>query len=632
MFKRLRVGSPLGGMEPFFANQTNMDNLFDFYSRKVETLSAGIAELKRRNRFYVMSELATFTVAVLAFVLYCVKDFQPWLVCTAAVSLIAYSCVRRADVCNGEKAEKLRRKRDVYAKELSYLRGDFSCFDDGGRYADPQHPFTFDMDVFGRDSLFNRIDRTVTTGGSDALAGMLGNLPSDRERIEARREAIRELCGVEEWRTEFLAVGNGGGTDDVMPATKIDTAEILNIINKVKDMRVAPFANRPLSLVVAFAAMAGFALTVILSVLGVLPASVPTMWGTVQLFMVLSVTSKPIKDISRAVERLQRQMRSYTALISHVATATFSSCELKGLTDGLFSGGRGSLEAFRTLTDILKRLDRRGNILGLIIFNMVGLSDFFLVRKFIRWQRLYMEDMPRWVDGVSRLDALVSMAVYRYNEPEATDAVVTDAGGVTYDASGLYHPFLGGKAVRNDFSVKDGNFYIITGANMAGKSTFLRSVGINYILAMNGLPVFADSLRVSVFNLFSSMRTTDDLTRGISYFNAELLRLRQLIECCSRAEHTLIILDEILKGTNSLDKLNGSRLFLKKMSLLPVTGIIATHDLELSNMADDEPWRFHNFCFEIELAENIAYTYKITPGVARNQNATFLLRKILENG
>lgn len=609
-----------------------MDNLFDFYSSKVETLSADIAELKRRNRIYVASELATFAVAVLAFVLYCVRGQQPWLLCAALVFLAAYFCVRHADVRNGERAERLRRRRAVYAKELNYLKGDFSCFDDGGRYSDPQHPYTFDMDIFGRDSLFNRMDRTVTTGGSDALAGMLGRLLPDSEQIEARREAIRELCGMEEWRTEFQAVGNGGAADDTKPAMKTGTAEILNIINKVKDMRVAPFASHPFALVVAFAAIAGFVLAVVLSALGVLPASVPTMWGTVQLFVVLSVTSRPIKDISRAVERLQRQMLSYTGLIAHIAEAGFSSKELKSLSDGLFSGGHGSLEAFKTLSDILKRLDRRGNFLGLVIFNIVALSDFFLVRKFIAWQKLYMEDMPRWVDCVSRLDALVSMAVYRYNHPEASDAEVVYAGGVAYEASGLYHPFLGDKAVRNDFIVKDGNFYIITGANMAGKSTFLRSVGINYVLALNGLPVFADRFRVSVFNLFSSMRTTDDLIRGISYFNAELLRLRRLIECCGRSGHTLIILDEILKGTNSLDKLNGSRLFLQKMSLLPVTGIIATHDLELSKMADDEPQRFHNFCFEIELAENITYTYKITPGVARNQNATFLLKKILGNG
>jgi DNA mismatch repair ATPase MutS len=183
--------------------------------------------------------------------------------------------------------------------------------------------------------------------------------------------------------------------------------------------------------------------------------------------------------------------------------------------------------------------------------------------------------------------------------------------------------------VSNDFAICDSHYYIITGANMAGKSTFLRTVGVNYILAMCGMPVFAQRMKVSVFSLFSSMRTMDDLTQGISYFNAELLRLQQLIRHCQQYPHTLIILDEILKGTNSLDKLNGSRLFLESIQHLPVTGIIATHDLELSKMAGQFPLRFHNYCFEIELSDHVTYTYKITPGVARNQNATFLLKNIV---
>ena len=221
------------------------------------------------------------------------------------------------------------------------------------------------------------------------------------------------------------------------------------------------------------------------------------------------------------------------------------------------------------------------------------------------------------------------MATFRYNEPTATDACVVESTEIVYEAKGLYHPFLGAKAVRNDFSIESGQYHIVTGANMAGKSTFLRSVGINSILAHCGLPVFADQMTLSVFSLFSSMRTTDDLTRGISYFNAELLRLQQLLETCKQNRRTLIILDEILKGTNSLDKLNGSRLFLQSILSLPVAGIIATHDLELSKMEDDYPDRFSNYCFEIKLSDEITYTYKITKGVARNQNATHLLKKIL---
>ena len=183
----------------------------------------------------------------------------------------------------------------------------------------------------------------------------------------------------------------------------------------------------------------------------------------------------------------------------------------------------------------------------------------------------------------------------------------------------------------NDFCISDSHYYIVTGANMAGKSTFLRAIGVNYILAMCGMPVFAKRMRVSIFSLFSSMRTTDDLAHGISYFNAELLRLKQLISECKENRHTLIILDEILKGTNSADKLSGSRMFLESIAKLPVTGIIATHDLELSKMSTEHPNRFHNYCFEIELTDNVKYSYKITQGVARNQNATYLLTGILRN-
>ena len=238
--------------------------------------------------------------------------------------------------------------------------------------------------------------------------------------------------------------------------------------------------------------------------------------------------------------------------------------------------------------------------------------------------------MTEWIDALSHIDAMVSMATMRYNEPQSTDAEIVESNEVVYEAKGVYHPFLGENAVRNDFSIKDRNYYIITGANMAGKSTFLRSVGINYILAMCGMPVFAEKMKVSVFSLFSSMRTSDDLAHGISYFNAELLRLKLLLDNVHKNDNTLIILDEILKGTNSLDKLNGSRMFLEAVAKLPVTGIIATHDLELSKMADEYPGRFHNYCFEIKLAENITYSYKITPGVAKNQNATFLLKGILQ--
>ena len=276
-------------------------------------------------------------------------------------------------------------------------------------------------------------------------------------------------------------------------------------------------------------------------------------------------------------------------------------------------------------------MERRGNGLWMFLTDACTLNGIFLLRRLQRWDSLYINKVYGWIDAVSRMDALVSMATFRYNEPQAIDAEVADSDNVVFEAKGIVHPFLGAKGVANDFAMADGHCYIVTGANMAGKSTFLRSIGTNYILAMAGMPVFAQSLRVSVFALFSSMRTSDDLAHGISYFNAELLRLRQLIDCCRKSRRTLIILDEILKGTNSLDKLNGSRMFLEAIAKLPVTGLVATHDLELSKMADEHPDRIANYCFEIKMANEITYTYKIAPGVARNQNASFLLKNSLKN-
>ena len=610
---------------------TTKAGLAGFYNERVERLSAEIRQMKKNNVTYIMTELFSFGMAVVAAVVYCVRDLQgQWLVAALAM-LAVYAVVRKADVKNGRKIDRRRRLLAVYSRELKYLAGDYSCFGGGSRYKDPQHAFTFDMDVYGHDSLYNRINRTVTTGGGDTLAQWLGSLLKDRAAVERRREAINELAGLEQWRSAFLATGvnpdTGGDSDD----GRIDSNEILRAVGDVAGRRIAPKAGTGWTKAVAAAAMACFLALIVLAVAGVVPATLAVLWGVVQMFVVIGLNSKSIHDISRAVESLHAHMQAYIGLIRHIGKANFACEELKSLQAALAEGGGGAAVSFGELSEILKSLDRRGNFIGLILFNMFAMSDYFLVRRFLKWQRTYMGSMDGWVDAVSRMDALVSMAAFRYNEPQAVEAEVVDDDRVVYEARGLYHPFLGDGAVRNDFTIADSEYYIITGANMAGKSTFLRSVGVNYVLAMNGMPVFADSLRVSAFNLFTSMRTTDDLSRGISYFNAELLRLRQLLESCRHAERTLIILDEILKGTNSLDKLNGSRLFLEAVAKLPVTGIIATHDLELSKMEDEHPARFHNWCFEIELADNITYTYKITRGVARNQNATFLLKGILKS-
>lgn len=581
-----------------------------FYTEKERQLADEIAQLKQKSRLFVAGQIVFFLLFLAFLVLYTLVSWGALPLVLSAVSLLLYALVRLMDVKNDAEVHRFSNLRKVYLNELSYLKGDFSCFDDGERYADAHHPFTFDLDVFGKDSLFQRINRTVTTGGSDWLAAQLSSV----DNRSARAEAVDELASMEPWRATFMALGADG---------RIDSALIRQALQEIKSLQIPTFAARRWTFVLACLLIVGLFAAVVASVAGWVSAQLPLWWGILHFFGVFFVCSGACRVISKAVDKLHEQLQVYVELIRQVSeTTAFATPQNAAIVNVL----QGARQSFDQLNDILNGLDRRGNILGLFLMDALFLSDYFLVRRFLRWQQQYLGQVPVWIDAISEMDGLVSMATFRYNEPQAGRAEVVTSEEMVYEAVGLYHPFLGAKAVRNDFTLQHRHYYIITGANMAGKSTFLRALGINYILAMNGMPVFATSLRVSAYSLFSSMRTTDDLAHGISYFNAELLRLKQLLAACQHNSQTLIILDEILKGTNSADKLNGSRLFLQAVSALPVTGVIATHDLELSKMGGE---RFHNYCFEIALGQDVTYSYKITPGVARNQNATFLLREML---
>ena len=634
--------------------------LRESYQQYVDKYAAEVAALRRKNRAFITGELFLFAAMAVCLVCYFSLDGDgtKWL-CGAVASLLGYLVVRRQDDKNKDRIEHFAALQKVCQDELKALDGDFSSFDTGARYQDPKHPYAFDLDVFGSDSLFNRICRTITTGGSDKLAVHLSRIsPLPEKDLERRRALQQELAGyspsercegfadashgnisaANSWRMEFLALGERNKTaaqDGPAP-----TAAVLDAIRKVSAIAVPGWFAATLSLFIGWLLILGVCASVLLSVFDVVSSKVAAFWVVAQFLLVFFVCKQTLDKIDSHGGKLRRQLMAYSQILQLIARRNFQSEMGREMQAKLAD----ALPSFAQLEKILKGYDRRGNFLGLFFTDSFMLSDFFLIRQFLKWKDTYMAKMEEWMDIVSEMDAMVSMADYRYNHPEATDAVFVESSEVgamqepaslghpiVYEAKGIYHPFLGKKAVKNDFTIRDGNYYIVTGANMAGKSTFLRSLGVNYILAMAGMPVFASSLRLSRFRLFSSMRTSDDLTHGISYFNAELIRLEQLLAYCDAGSmRTLVILDEILKGTNSLDKLNGSRLFLEYMAGLPVSGVVATHDLELSKMETGAESRYHNYCFEIDLGTDVTYTYKIKPGVARNQNATFLLNKILE--
>ncbi|WP_278983284.1 MutS-related protein [Segatella bryantii] len=604
-------------------------DLHTFYSERASKLHLEIVQLKKYTTPYIIAELVAFALIIVCFVAYTLTDVGIFWFFLAAVFMAVYIVIRNKDVATSERVDMLQHQLRVYEHELQYLSGDFSAFDAGEEFVDVHHPFSFDMDIFGKNSLYHRINRTVTTGGSTFLAQTISNIavPS-KKAIDQRREAIAELAKQEPLRTAFIAGSKG---------EHIVTEEIFRGLQEVKNTRIPRFAMQSIALVVAFLCLGMSYGLIAGTIWGSVSGTLALMWIFFLISLILIVLSRPLSLVNKTIHFILPSLSKYIGLIILIMESQLKSAEIDEIKAKFQMQNDDAVTAFNQLKSILDDLDKRNSI-WIFLSNMLYLSDFFIVRRYLKWQQNYMANIEDWIDAVSHFDALVSMATFRFNEPDSRDAEIVDVeqspsafNKVVYQARGLYHPFLGAKAVRNDFNVKDKHYYIVTGANMAGKSTFLRALGINCVLAFSGMPVFAETLQISCFALFSSMRTTDNLNQGISYFNAELLRLKQLIAYCKEHRSTFIILDEILKGTNSLDKLNGSRLFLEYISSLPVTGVVATHDLELSRLSEERPDRFSNYCFEIQLSDKINYTYKISDGVACNQNATYLLKNILED-
>lgn len=502
--------------------------------------------------------------------------------------------------------------------ELSYLNSDFKPFDNGDDFIDPEHAYSFDLDLFGESSFFHRINRTVTDLGKLKLAHKLCNVIVEIPKLLRRQAAIKELSKLSNWRTLFMAYGCD---------TKVDLASLSMQVNNKQE---SSFFESKLFVVLGLLSCTLTISTIVLAVLQIVPSSLPTILFLLQILMTI-LSSSFVSRTAFQVGGLYKGLRSYGLIIEHILNQKFVCEELSDLQKILKQDEEIDIRiAFKELNSILNRLDQRANLLVFIFLNGLGLYDLWTVRSYIKWQSKYASFMGKWVDTIGEFDSLISLATYEFNSPDNCDVMYESGDNPILAGNAIYHPFIArDKVVVNDFNLAQHHFAIVTGANMAGKSTFLRAVGVNYVMALNGLSVCASSFNVTPVKLFSSMRTSDNLVKNISYFNAELIRLEHLINYCKSNSHTLIILDEILKGTNSVDKLKGSKLLLEQMSKLPVSGIIATHDLELTKM-DKEFDHINNYCFEIELGEDIIYTYKMGRGVAQNLNATYLLKKIID--
>jgi DNA mismatch repair ATPase MutS len=317
----------------------------------------------------------------------------------------------------------------------------------------------------------------------------------------------------------------------------------------------------------------------------------------------------------------QRQLELYKKLSLNPGLLSKSQ-------EALFNDDKNLVQSLKQLAKIQNRMDFRMNLLVGTVLNFYLAWDYHVIHQWNHWKNENQSNLGQWERQLAQLEVWISGAVYRFNFPETCFAQFSENEGIKI--TGLGHPFVHSpKRISNNVEMtEDNHFLIITGPNMAGKSTYLRSLGLAFICANAGFPILAKRSVMPRMSLYSSMRTTDDLTVESSYFHAELTRLRFIMDAIERGEKVFIILDEILKGTNSKDKEIGSAKFLEKLKSMNAKGVIATHDLSLCNLAENN-LAYKNWYFDSTIKDNeLSFDYKIRSGVCQNMNASFLLKKM----
>jgi hypothetical protein len=499
---------------------------------------------------------------------------------------------------------------ELNQNELEVLNGNWSNFKEGSEYKNAQHPFAFDMDVFGKKSFFQLINRTVSKKGSNLLAAQLMD---GSEFVQLTNEAILDLSSQPDWCQDFLVEGMVFKTENL-------EKEFQNIKeNKVYE----GFYSKILRFLIPISSIT---VTLLFS-LNILTSSVFGLY-IMLVFALVGRNLKVANSISTKVTSFSNQVKMFQRQLLLFRQVAIHSEQFNKTRDSLFSNQTNLLDSLNELEKIQGRMDVRMNLIVGTVLNFFLAWDYLALYQWEKWRIENENHLGKWEEQLAQLEVWISGAIYKINYPETVFAKFD--GNKEINIIGLGHPFvLKEKRIVNDVSLKNNeNFMIITGPNMAGKSTYLRSLGLANICANAGFPVLADSCEMLKLKLYSSMRTSDDLTVESSYFHAELTRLRFIMDAIEKGENVFIILDEILKGTNSKDKEIGSAKFLQKLQRLNSKGVIATHDLSLCNLSNDN-LAFKNMYFDSTIARDVlSFDYRIREGICQNMNASFLLKQM----
>ncbi|GAA4748370.1 MutS family DNA mismatch repair protein [Flavisolibacter ginsenosidimutans] len=556
--------------------------------------------------------VATILITYKVFTTYGAAGFLP-----AIIGLASLLYLVSIDVVNNAKIRNTRMLIQINEEELRALNHQFGNREEGHHFLPKEHAYAADIDLFGPASIFQWLNRCYTEQGQTLLAQNLLHAQAT-ELVLLRQDALKELTPMLDWRQQAQAFA----------MQKKITLATENRIQHWAAEEEKHFRHRGWKFVViaysfvtlssAVAAMAGY-----------IPGTIFS--GLFLIYLITSVilsrnTVKPYVQLAGIV----KEIAALQNFLSWFEKPSFTTPHLQTLQRSIKPELTSASLAIKKLKAILDRFDLRVSIVGVLFFNPFLLWDVRQMMALNRWRKENKTFLPLWFKAIAEVELLHSFSTLHFNEPQwcFPNLVTND---FTIDGTAIGHPLLpDAQRITNDFALKGkAKIDLITGSNMAGKSTFLRSLGVNVVLAQTGAPVCARSFTLSPVQLMSSMRIADNLAENTSTFYAELKKLRTVIEAVKTHEPLFILLDEILRGTNSFDRHKGSAALIQQLIKEDAVAVIATHDVELAQLEERYSSSVENYHFDVEVeGEELYFDYKLKPGVCRSINASLLMKKI----
>ncbi|OAZ05327.1 MutS-related protein [Flavobacterium succinicans] len=586
----------------------------EIYIQKKALYEAQVKQLQQHYNRISLGRLGSVLVLILAIYGYQKNNSSSW-VYLGALAVAAFFVLMRWHTRVSYQKNIAQALVTINADEIDFLERKNIPFEDGIEYNDFHHPYAYDLDIFGQQSLFQSLNRTGTFMGKQILASHLLKVNS-ATAIEEIQEATKELGEKLDWRHTFLSIAK----------VSKDSEAIYQ-----KLLRWSVFNSESVS---RFAVIFAYVSPVVLVVLGIsygLTSSLVLAKFFGFLFMVnLAVAGIFLKRILSETahsSEINSIVHNYSLLIEKIENEKFSSYKANHLQQQLVHENNKVSLQLKQLSDLFSKMDNTSNFLIAILFNGFFLYNIHILNAIVNWKKNYAINLEQSLAIIGEFEMLNSLANFSFNNPDFAFPTLNNEHKFAFEK--LSHPLLNPETrVGNTVAFQPQSFLILTGSNMSGKSTFLRSLGINMVLAGMGAPVCATQANVHPLPVLVSMRLSDSLSDSESYFFAEIKRLKQIMDGLDESP-AFVLLDEILRGTNSDDKRSGTIEVVKKVIAKQAIGAIATHDIEVCLTTNEFPQILTNKCFEVEIKnDELHFDYQLREGICQNKSATFLMKKM----